>query len=135
MSPLNAFKQGIAKMKAGSYDEGATKNFIDTSIKQSNVVVFSWSRCPFCLKAKAVLGEALDADQFTVMELDQRPDGDAIRSELSKMTGRTSVPQIWIGQEFVGGANDGPGVVTLKNKGTLVPMLTKAGCKVKKGVA
>lgn len=41
------------------------------------------------------------------VELDERQDGNAIRYELSQMTGRTSVPQIWIGGEFVGGCNDG----------------------------
>ena len=41
------------------------------------------------------------------MELDEREDGNAIRYELSQMTGRTSVPQIWIDGEFVGGCNDG----------------------------
>lgn len=41
------------------------------------------------------------------VELDKRDDGNAIRYELSQMTGRTSVPQIWIGGEFVGGCDDG----------------------------
>lgn len=41
------------------------------------------------------------------VELDERQDGNAIRYELSQMTGRTSVPQIWIGGEFVGGCDDG----------------------------
>lgn len=41
------------------------------------------------------------------VELDERKDGNAIRYELSQKTGRTSVPQIWIGGEFVGGCNDG----------------------------
>lgn len=43
------------------------------------------------------------------VELDERQDGNAIRYELSQITGRTSVPQIWIGGEFVGGCNDGEG--------------------------
>lgn len=41
------------------------------------------------------------------VELDERADGNAMRYELSKMTGRTSVPQIWIAGEYVGGCNDG----------------------------
>ena len=45
------------------------------------------------------------------------------------MTGRTSVPAIFVGGEFVGGCNDGGlgGVVTLQNSGKLLPMLTTAG--------
>lgn len=41
------------------------------------------------------------------LELDERQDGNAIRYELSQITGRTSVPQIWIAGKFVGGCNDG----------------------------
>lgn len=41
------------------------------------------------------------------VELDEREDGNAIRYELSQMTGRTSVPQIWIDGEYIGGYNDG----------------------------
>lgn len=48
---------------------------------------------------------AADGAQF--VELDEREDGKAIRYELSKKTGRTSVPQIWIDGEYVGGCNDG----------------------------
>lgn len=44
---------------------------------------------------------------FKFVELDKMEDGNAIRYELSQDTGRTSVPQIWIGGEFVGGCNDG----------------------------
>lgn len=43
--------------------------------------------------------------------------GKAIRAELAKMTGRSSVPNIWIAGESVGGCNDGPGVVTLQARG------------------
>ena len=43
------------------------------------------------------------------IELDLDPDGAALRARLGARTTRTSVPSIWIGGEFVGGLNDGPG--------------------------
>jgi glutaredoxin-related protein len=43
------------------------------------------------------------------------------------MTDRTSMPSVWIGGSFVGGCNDGPGVVPLSKEGKLVPMLKQAG--------
>lgn len=46
-------------------------------------------------------------NRLQFVELDERQDGNAIRYELSQITGRTSVPQIWIDGEFVGGCNDG----------------------------
>ena len=43
------------------------------------------------------------------VELDiDRKKGFPIRAELGKRTGRTSVPSIWIGGQFIGGCNDGP---------------------------
>ena len=49
----------------------------------SQVVVFSWTGCPFCKKAKAMLTD-LGAD-FTAVELDlMGKEGSALRAELGK---------------------------------------------------
>ena len=53
-----------------------------------------------------------------------------LRVELGKITGRTSVPSVWIRGEFVGGMNDGGpagGLAGLSKANMLVPMLKKAG--------
>ncbi|CAM9504091.1 unnamed protein product [Chrysoparadoxa australica] len=97
--------------------------------KKNKVMVYSWISCPFCKKAKALIGSLIPPSEYEVIELDQREDGKAMRYELSLRTGRTSMPQIFIGGEFVGGCGDGPGVVPLNEQGKLVPMLKKAGCK------
>lgn len=67
--------------------------------------------------------------RYAVVELDEVPDGPALRSELGTMVGRTSVPAIWIKQQFVGGCNDGPlgGIVSLEKEGKLDDMLKAAG--------
>ena len=53
------------------------------------VMVFSWSGCPYCKKAKGLLDEV--GAKYTALELDQIDDGKAIRAELARTTGRTSV--------------------------------------------
>lgn len=40
------------------------------------VVVFSWSGCPFCKKAKAVLDST--GAKYTALELDQMADGELL---------------------------------------------------------
>lgn len=51
---------------------------------RSQVVVFSWTACPFCKKAKALLRD-LGAD-FTAVELDQMgSEGSALRCELARV--------------------------------------------------
>lgn len=66
--------------------------------------------------------------EYKVVELDQDPDGKAIRAVMGERLGRTSVPAIWIGGEFIGGCNDGPmgGLVSLDESGKLDAMLAKA---------
>jgi glutaredoxin len=41
-----------------------------------------------------------------VIELDQRPDGDAVQDALAGLTGGRSVPRVFIGGEFLGGNDD-----------------------------
>eukprot|EP00752_Nemacystus_decipiens_P013404 g11869.t1 len=132
-SPLDVLKQGIARAGAGPYDRDAVLKLVEEYTSgETRVVVFSWTRCPFCKKAKRLIEDLLDdPEDYEFVELDERQDGNAIRYELSQITGRTSVPQIWIGGRFVGGCNDGPGVFTLMEKGELVPMLEAAGCTLK----
>jgi glutaredoxin 3 len=64
-----------------------------------------------------------------VVELDQVADGPALRAELGAKVDRTSVPAIWINQEFIGGCNDGPmgGINTVLKEGKLDAMLSAAG--------
>eukprot|EP00316_Scyphosphaera_apsteinii_P021384 CAMPEP_0119311040 /NCGR_PEP_ID=MMETSP1333-20130426/21353_1 /TAXON_ID=418940 /ORGANISM="Scyphosphaera apsteinii, Strain RCC1455" /LENGTH=173 /DNA_ID=CAMNT_0007315325 /DNA_START=326 /DNA_END=847 /DNA_ORIENTATION=- len=52
-----------------------------------------------------------------------------MRAVLSEITGRTSVPAVFIGGNFVGGCNDGGlgGVKALKRSGDLVTLLRRAG--------
>lgn len=125
-SPLNQGKMALAISQAGDYDQAATRAKIEGLIASNPCVVFSWSGCPFCKKAKAVL-DGVGA-KYVALELDTMgQEGKAIRAELARMTERTSVPNVYIAGTSVGGCNDGPGVQTLQGKGELVPMLLAAG--------
>ncbi|CAB9496468.1 GLutaRedoXin [Seminavis robusta] len=80
---------------------------------------------------KALAKAVLDAKgtRYHVVELDEVKDGRAIRAEMADVIGRTSVPAIWIGGEFIGGCNDGPkgGIVKLDESGELDVMLNAVG--------
>lgn len=126
-SPLNEAKNALVKSLAGDYDEEATKSKLVGLIDDSPVLMLSFVTCPFCIKAKGIMN-SLGA-KYTVIELDQEPDGKAIRAVMSSMVGRTSVPAIWIGGTFIGGCNDGPmgGVASLNNAGQLRDLLAGVG--------
>eukprot|EP00471_Norrisiella_sphaerica_P004293 CAMPEP_0184479032 /NCGR_PEP_ID=MMETSP0113_2-20130426/893_1 /TAXON_ID=91329 /ORGANISM="Norrisiella sphaerica, Strain BC52" /LENGTH=114 /DNA_ID=CAMNT_0026857011 /DNA_START=55 /DNA_END=399 /DNA_ORIENTATION=+ len=108
----------------GSNSKGSSLS-VDTLIKENKVVVFSASWCPYCKKAKGLL-QSLDA-KMKIIETDQDPNGDEYKLQLKQKTGRSSVPQIFVQGKFIGGCNDGPGVVPLHQQGKLVPMLKEAG--------
>ena len=120
-------KKKLVKSMAGEYDAEAIQARTNGLINDNPVLMFSFTTCPFCVKAKGVL-DGMNA-KYTVVELDVDPDGKAIRAEMGDLIGRTSVPAIWIGQEFVGGCNDGPlgGVVKLNDEGKLKGMLKNVG--------
>lgn len=71
---------------------------------------------------------------FTTIEFtgpDAVADAGGLRAELGALTGRTSVPSIWIGGTCIGGCNDGPapynGLLTLQKQGKLDDVLLDAG--------
>ena len=67
----------------------------------SSVSIYTTRFCPYCVQAKRLLGDkGVDYDEIAV-------DGNsALRQKMMKLSGRHTVPQIWIGQTHVGGFDD-----------------------------
>ncbi len=65
------------------------------------VVIYSSDWCPYCIRAKQLLTSKGVA--FNEIRVDGQPD---VRAEMTRKAGRTSVPQIWIGDIHVGGCDD-----------------------------
>ena len=130
MDFFGVLQQGLAKVMAGSYDEAEVKGLIERQIKMKPCIMYSMSTCPFCSKAKEAITSM--GSLYTVVELDEEDNGMAIKAELAGITGQTSVPQVFIGGEFIGGCNDGGigGVMPLKSTGELEQRLIKAGALV-----
>ena len=79
------------------------------------VTIYTSAWCGYCHRAKALLskkGVAFD-------EIDVDMTGGA-RAEMERKAGRTSVPQIWIGDTHVGGSDD---LHALERAGKLDAML------------
>ena len=65
------------------------------------VTIYSSDYCPYCMRAKQLLGsKGVDYNEICV---DGEPQ---LRAEMTQKAGRTSVPQIWIGDTHVGGCDD-----------------------------
>lgn len=67
----------------------------------NKVIVYSSDYCPYCSRAKHLL--ASKGVAFEEIKVDGKPQ---LRAEMTKKAGRTSVPQIWIGSEHIGGCDD-----------------------------
>lgn len=139
------FKQFVADIVAGEYDEEVTRNIISdfvsgtatTTTRNTNpimnmfqktdptrVAMFSFTTCPFCRKAKDTLDEL--GINYSALELDELEgnQGNELRASLGKLTKRTSVPSIFINGKPIGGLNDGmPGLIPLIESGELDVML------------
>lgn len=100
---------------------------IEGLIADNDVLMLSFTTCPFCLKAKDILAQK--GVDYKAIELETAPDGMQMRAQMAEIVGRTSVPAIWIGGKFVGGCNDGPmgGIVELNRSGELDKMLKEVG--------
>jgi len=82
----------------------SAKEAVEKHIKESHVVVFSKSYCPYCRRAKALLKELNETP--TVFELDEIEEGGDWQSYLGDKTGQHTVPSIWIDGRFIGGSSD-----------------------------
>lgn len=68
----------------------------------AKVEIYTWSRCPFCIRAKALLKEK--EIEFTEYCIDGDEEARSLMSD--RANGRRSVPQIFINDQHVGGCDD-----------------------------
>jgi len=80
-----------------------------------NIVIYSKGYCPYCKRAKALLTSK--GASFTDIEITDNP---LLTAEMIERSGRTTVPQIFIGDTHVGGSDD---LFKLDAAGGLDPLL------------
>mmetsp|Transcript_26143 Transcript_26143/g.34100 ORF Transcript_26143/g.34100 Transcript_26143/m.34100 type:complete len:228 (+) Transcript_26143:22-705(+) len=117
------FKQWVADIVAGDFDEEEAGRTVDSFVEKNDVAIFSFTTCPFCRRAKDLLEEK--GINYVSMELDELDgnEGNVVRAILGRRTKRTSVPSIFIGGKYIGGCNDGPGLLPLAESGELDRLL------------
>jgi len=80
------------------------------------VKMYTTAVCPFCVRAKQIL-KARGVDAIEEIRVDTQPEE---RMKMMEITGRRTVPQIFIGDTHVGGCDD---LMALDSQGGLVPLL------------
>lgn len=119
VAPAASFKQRVADFVAGEFDAKEIDSKIDTIINSAPCVIFSWKKCPFCLRTKEILLKEIPNVNVKIIELDEGDlknsnIGNQIRARLGRKTGRTSLPSVWIKGNFYGGCNDGSEILAPK---------------------
>jgi glutaredoxin 3 len=82
----------------------------------SAVKMYTTQVCPYCVRAKALLKQR-GVEQIDEIRVDLDP---VQRDQMIALTGRRTVPQIFIGETHVGGCDD---LVALDQRGGLLPLL------------
>ena len=83
------------------------------------VTMYTTAVCPYCVQAKRVL-QSKGVAQIEEIRVDARPEE---RIKMMEITGKRTVPQIFIGDTHVGGCDD---LMALDAKGGLIPLLESA---------
>ena len=81
----------------------------------ARVLMYCTAACPFCQSAERLL--VAKGARIEKVRVDQQPER---RAEMTKKSGRHTVPQIWIGSRHVGGCDD---LYALDREGRLDPLL------------
>ena len=82
----------------------------------SKVTIYTTPICPYCVRAKALLKKK----GATFDEVDVFMDADARQEMEDKTNGARTVPQIFIGEQHVGGCDE---LYALESEGQLDPLL------------
>ncbi len=82
----------------------------------AKVKIFTTATCPFCIRAKDLLAQR-GVNGYEEIRVDIDP---SQRTVMMEVSGRRTVPQIFIDHQHIGGCDD---LVDLDRRGGLVPLL------------
>ncbi|EPB91491.1 glutaredoxin 3 [Mucor circinelloides 1006PhL] len=79
------------------------RDLVKKAISDNTVMIFSKSYCPYCIGAKDLFDD-INVD-YRALELNDHKDGEAIQKALAELTKQTTVPNIFINQQHIGGSD------------------------------
>ncbi|HEY4083362.1 MAG TPA: glutaredoxin 3 [Burkholderiaceae bacterium] len=85
----------------------------------SSVKMYTTQVCPYCIRAKNLLKQR-GVESIDEVRVDLNP---TERDAMIQLTGRRTVPQIFIGDTHVGGCDE---LIALDQRGDLLPLLASS---------
>ena len=83
------------------------------------VKMYTTASSPYCIRAKQIL-QAYGVGEIDEVRVDLQPQE---RMKMMEITGRRTVPQIFIGDTHVGGCDE---LMALDSRGGLLPLLSES---------
>jgi glutaredoxin 3 len=84
----------------------------------TNIIMYTTAVCPYCVNAERLLNSK-GVKEINKIRVDLQPE---LRQEMMQKTGRRTVPQIYIGEQHIGGFDD---LRALDLAGGLDPLLSR----------
>jgi len=81
----------------------------------TKIIIYSTEICPYCVRAKQLLDRKQVSYQEIRIDLDEQ-----LRFEMERLSGRRTVPQIFINDQPIGGCDD---LYALERQGKLDKLL------------
>jgi glutaredoxin 3 len=88
-------------------------------VARAKVEIYSSPWCGYCYRAK----QLLESKEVAFIDIDVMEDTSRRQEMVSRAQGRTTVPQIFINDKWVGGSDD---LYALEKAGKLDPLLAEA---------
>jgi glutaredoxin 3 len=98
----------------------AKSQFAAGEMSMAKVLMYSTDMCPYCVRAEQLL-RSKGVHEIEKIRVDLQPE---LRAAMMEKTGRRTVPQIYINDEYVGGYDD---LAALNHAGGLDKLLAKPG--------
>lgn len=95
---------GCAPEASYGLNSKSVSAFVQNAVYSNRITIFSKSYCRYSLRAKRVFSD-LHEKPF-VVELDLRDDGSEIQNILLDLVGRSTVPQVFVNGQHIGGSDD-----------------------------
>jgi glutaredoxin 3 len=89
-----------------------------SAMSEPGILLYTTDWCPYCDRAKALLNRK--GLSFREIDVERDP---KIREEMMARSGRRSVPQIFVGDTYVGGFDE---LIALDRAGKLEPLVKGA---------
>ncbi|KAK9806845.1 hypothetical protein WJX72_004762 [[Myrmecia] bisecta] len=89
-------------------------------IENNHIAMFTKTHCPYSQRAKEIMDREVGPTEYAFMDIDLRPDMEAIQMFLALLTGERTVPRIFINGKCIGGARE---LELLERSGQLPKML------------